>query len=54
MSLHPPAGKAALYDLLVNVPHLISAYYTGEPAPTDPAQGVAFGTSGYRGSPFKR
>lgn len=53
MSLHPLAGKPAPYELLVNVPRLISAYYTGEPDPADPAQRVAFGTSGHRGSSFK-
>ncbi len=36
--------------MLVNVPRLISAYYTGTPDPEDPAQAVAFGTSGHRGS----
>ena len=52
MSLHPLAGKPAPYELLVNVPRLISAYYTGVPDPADPAQRVAFGTSGHRGSSF--
>ena len=53
MSLHPLAGKPAPYEMLVNVPRLISAYYTREPDPGDPAQRVAFGTSGHRGSSFK-
>src|SRR5512136_87342 len=53
MSLHPLAGKPAPHEMLVNVPRLISAYYTGEPDPTDPAQRVAFGTSGHRGSSFR-
>jgi phosphoglucomutase len=53
MSLHPLAGKPAPYALLVNVPRLISAYYTGVPDPADPVQRVAFGTSGHRGSSFK-
>jgi phosphoglucomutase len=53
MSLHPLAGKPAPYEMLVNVPRLISAYYTGEPDPADPAQRVAFGTSGHRGSSFR-
>ena len=53
MSLHPLAGKPAPYELLVNVPRLVSAYYTGEPDPADPAQRVAFGTSGHRGSSFR-
>jgi phosphoglucomutase len=38
--------------MLVNVPRLITAYYTGVPDPTVPAQRVAFGTSGHRGSSF--
>lgn len=53
MALHPLAGKPAPYEILVNVPRLISAYYTGEPDVADPAQRVAFGTSGHRGSSFK-
>ena len=53
MSLHPLAGKPAPAELLVNVPRLVSAYYTGEPDPADPAQRVAFGTSGHRGSSFR-
>ena len=53
MSLHPLAGKPAPFETLVNVPRLISAYYTGEPDPANPAQRVAFGTSGHRGSSLK-
>ncbi|OQA47371.1 MAG: Phosphoglucomutase [Chloroflexi bacterium ADurb.Bin325] len=52
-SLHPLAGKPAPHDMLVNVPRLISAYYTVEPDPSDPAQRVSFGTSGHRGSAFR-
>ena len=37
----------------VNVPRLISAYYTYKPDPSDPANQVAFGTSGHRGSSLK-
>jgi phosphoglucomutase len=36
--------------MLVNVPRLITAYYTEVPYPSVPAQRVAFGTSGHRGS----
>ena len=50
MSIHPLAGKPAPRDLLVNVPRLVSAYYTEQPDPSDPAQRVSFGTSGHRGS----
>ena len=53
MSLHPLAGKPVPYELLVNVPRLISAYYIAEPDLSDPAQKVAFGTSGHRGSSLK-
>ncbi|MDQ0038323.1 phosphoglucomutase [Variovorax boronicumulans] len=49
---NPLAGKPAPLELLVNVPRLISAYYTGRPDPSVPAQRVAFGTSGHRGSSF--
>lgn len=38
--------------MLVNIPRLISAYYTQKPDPDDAAQCVAFGTSGHRGSSF--
>ena len=40
--------------MLVNVPRLVTAYYTEAPDPAVTAQRVAFGTSGHRGSPFKR
>jgi phosphoglucomutase len=44
------AGTVALASDLVDVAHLVTAYYTGEPDPSDPAQRVVFGTSGHRGS----
>ena len=50
MALSPLAGKPAPHSLLVNVPQLISAYYTEKPDPNNPAQAVTFGTSGHRGS----
>lgn len=50
MSIHPLAGKLAPKEVLVNVPRLISAYYLFKPDPDVPAQAVAFGTSGHRGS----
>jgi phosphoglucomutase len=46
------AGKPATPDILINVPRLVTAYYTGQPDPSVPAQRVAFGTSGHRGSSF--
>lgn len=48
--ISPLAGKPAPRSLLVDVPHLVSAYYTGRPDPSEPSQRVAFGTSGHRGS----
>ncbi|SFO52955.1 phosphoglucomutase [Variovorax sp. OK605] len=51
-SLAAKPGQPAPIDLLVNVPRLISAYYTGRPDPSVPSQRVAFGTSGHRGSSF--
>jgi len=39
--------------MLVDVPRLVTAYYTEVPDPAVLAQRVAFGTSGHRGSPFK-
>lgn len=50
MAPHPLAGKPAPRELLVNVPRLISAYYTGKPDASVPEQQVTFGTSGHRGS----
>ena len=47
---HPRAGLPAEPADLVDVAHLVTAYYTAQPDPEDPAQQVAFGTSGHRGS----
>jgi phosphoglucomutase len=54
MKISPLAGKPAPSGILVDVPRLVTAYYTEVPDPTVPAQRVAFGTSGHRGSSFKR
>jgi phosphoglucomutase len=51
---NPLAGKPAPARLLVDVPKLITAYYTERPDPSVPTQRVAFGTSGHRGSSFDR
>jgi len=40
--------------MLVNVPRLVTAYYTEMPDPSIPAQRVVFGTSGHRGSAFEK
>ena len=50
MSISPYAGKPAEPEMLINVPRLITAYYAYRPDPAIPAQRVAFGTSGHRGS----
>ncbi len=49
----PLAGKPATPAMLVNVPRLITAYYSNMPDPALPGQRVAFGTSGHRGSAFE-
>src|ERR1700677_1165518 len=48
----PRAGQPAALADLVNVPKLITAYYSVHPDPGDIAQRVSFGTSGHRGSAF--
>lgn len=50
MAANPRAGTPALPNDLVDLPHLVSAYYTVDPDPDEVAQQVAFGTSGHRGS----
>jgi phosphoglucomutase len=50
MKLSPLAGKSAAPSMLVNVPKLVTAYYTEVPDPSVAEQRVAFGTSGHRGS----
>jgi phosphoglucomutase len=51
--MHPLAGKPAPRAHLVNIPRLVSAYYTVQPDPENPEQAVSFGTSGHRGSSLK-
>jgi phosphoglucomutase len=46
------AGQPASPTDLVDVASLVTAYFTVEPDPADPAQQVVFGTSGHRGSSF--
>jgi phosphoglucomutase len=50
MRIHPLAGRPAPSSLLVDVPRLVTAFYAERPDPSVPAQRVAFGTSGHRGS----
>src|SRR4051812_43882599 len=44
------AGKPADPSMLVDIPRLVAAYYTGRPDPSIREQRVSFGTSGHRGS----
>ncbi|MEO6245024.1 MAG: phosphoglucomutase (alpha-D-glucose-1,6-bisphosphate-dependent) [Opitutaceae bacterium] len=52
MKTSPLAGRPAEPSMLVDVSKLIAAYYSETPDPVVPAQRVAFGTSGHRGSAF--
>lgn len=54
MKVSPFAGKPPEPGMLVNVPKLVTAYYTDVPDPSIPAQRVAFGTSGHRGSALQK
>ncbi len=54
MKVSPLAGKPPEPGMLVNVPKLITAYYAEVPDPAVPAQRVAFGTSGHRGSSLEK
>ena len=51
--VHPQAGQPAPASKLVDVAKLVTAYYTERPDPAVPAQRIAFGTSGHRGSSFR-
>jgi phosphoglucomutase len=52
--ISPLAGKPATPAMLVDVPRLVTAYYTDVPDPSVPGQRVAFGTSGHRGSALEK
>jgi phosphoglucomutase len=52
MSISALAGLVAPQSILVNIPRLVSSYYAIAPDANDPAQLVAFGTSGHRGNSF--
>ena len=54
MKVSPRAGKPTEAWMLVNVPRLVTAYYTEKPDASVPEQRVAFGTSGHRGSAFDK
>src|SRR6201995_5197511 len=48
------AGQLPSPSKLIDVPKLITAYYSEQPDPQVPEQRVSFGTSGHRGSSFER
>jgi len=52
MEISPLAGKPATSGMLVNIPRLVTAYYSEVPDPGVAGQRVVFGTSGHRGSSF--
>jgi phosphoglucomutase len=54
MKVDPRAGQPAIASDLVDVSKLIAAYYEEQPDPDIPEQRVVFGTSGHRGSSFKK
>src|ERR1700744_1174161 len=49
----PKPGQPVPASALAKIPRLVTAYFAGKPDPDDPAQRVAFGTSGHRGSSLK-
>ena len=53
MALSPLAGKTAPFEILENIPELVSHYYTMQPDIDNPAHAVSFGTSGHRGCSSK-
>ena len=53
MAIHGLAGKPVPTELLVDVPRLVSAYYTEHPDVSVEEQMVSFGTSGHRGSSYE-
>ncbi len=54
MNAHPLAGQPAPSNVLVDVAKLIAAYYEEKPDVDEPSHRVSFGTSGHRGSSFRR
>ncbi|MDX1879648.1 phosphoglucomutase (alpha-D-glucose-1,6-bisphosphate-dependent) [Mycolicibacterium sp. 141076] len=50
MTANPRAGQPAQPDDLIDVAHVVTAYYTVAPDPENVDQQVVFGTSGHRGS----
>jgi phosphoglucomutase len=52
-AIHPEAGRRAAADQLVDVSRLRERYADDVPDVSDPAQRVAFGTSGHRGTSLR-
>ena len=52
--ISPLAGKLPPETMLVDVPRLVTAYFSDFPDPSVPEQRVSFGTSGHRGSSLRR
>ncbi|HEY4287702.1 MAG TPA: phosphoglucomutase (alpha-D-glucose-1,6-bisphosphate-dependent) [Puia sp.] len=53
MEPNPLAGSLPDPSTLIDIPAVVTAYYTGVPDPSIPEQRIAFGTSGHRGSSLK-
>ncbi|MEU8818281.1 phosphoglucomutase (alpha-D-glucose-1,6-bisphosphate-dependent) [Actinoplanes sp. NPDC048796] len=53
MSVNPRAGKPAEPRDLIDVPKVVSRYYTEHPDPEVVGERVTFGTSGHRGSSLR-
>src|ERR1700687_369495 len=49
MEVSPLAGKPADPSILIDVPKLVAAYYTGRPDPSVPPRGAGLGAPGLRG-----
>src|SRR5580704_13436138 len=54
MALSPLAGQPARQQDLVNVPRLVTSYFSDRPDAQVQSQRVSFGTSGHRGSSLDR
>jgi phosphoglucomutase len=54
MSNSPLAGKPAPESALIDVSKLVRAFHDEQPDPASLAEAVSFGTSGHRGSAFRR
>ena len=54
MNVSPLAGTQPTPAMLIDVAALVAAYYAEVPDPSVPAQRVAFGTSGHRGSTLNK